>query len=57
MDLLSLVSCLAYSSTLKMEATCSFETSLDIQQSTLHYILENRTLLNHRSENLRFKHQ
>jgi hypothetical protein len=29
---------LAYSSTLKMEATCSFETSADFQRTTLRYI-------------------
>jgi hypothetical protein len=29
----TLVSCLAYSSTLKMEAVCSFETSVSFQQS------------------------
>jgi hypothetical protein len=31
--------CLAYS-TLKMEATCSYETSVDFQQTTRHYIPE-----------------
>jgi hypothetical protein len=35
-----LVSCLAYSSTLKIEATCSFETSVDFQWTTQHYIQE-----------------
>jgi hypothetical protein len=38
-----LVSCLAYSSILKMEATCSPETSVDFQQTTLRYIPEYRT--------------
>jgi hypothetical protein len=37
-----LVSYLAYSSTLKMEMTCSSETSIDFQRSTLRY--EGRTL-------------
>jgi hypothetical protein len=39
-----LVSCLAYSSTLKMEAKCSSEESADFQQTTRHYIPEERTL-------------
>jgi hypothetical protein len=39
-----LVSCLAYSSTLKMEATCSSETSVDFQRTTRRYIPEVRTL-------------
>jgi hypothetical protein len=37
---------LAYSSTLKMKATCSSETSVDFQQSKRHYIPEDRTHLN-----------
>jgi hypothetical protein len=41
----TLVSCSAYSSILKMEATCSFETSVDFQQTTRRYILEDSTLL------------
>jgi hypothetical protein len=39
-----LVSCSAYSSTLKMEAICSSEMSVAFQQATWHYILEDRTL-------------
>jgi hypothetical protein len=39
-----LVSCLAYSSTLKIEAKSSSETSVDFQLTTLHYIPEDRTL-------------
>jgi hypothetical protein len=39
-----LVSCVAYSSTLKMEATCSSETSVDFQQTTQCYIPEDRAL-------------
>jgi hypothetical protein len=35
-----LVSCLAYSSTLKMEATCSFEMSVDFQRITWRYFPE-----------------
>jgi hypothetical protein len=49
----TLVSFLAYSSTLKMEATCSSEMSLDFQRTTRCYIPEDRTLHNHRCENLR----
>jgi hypothetical protein len=33
--LFRLLCCLAYSSTLKMEATCSFETSVDFKHTTL----------------------
>jgi hypothetical protein len=43
---------------LKMEVICSSETSVGFQQTTQHYILEARTLHNHRCENLnsyRFK--
>jgi hypothetical protein len=43
----TLVSCLAYSSTMKMEATCSSETSVDFQRTTRHYIPEDKTLLKH----------
>jgi hypothetical protein len=42
----TLVSCLAYSSTLKIEATCSSETSVHFQWTTWHYISEHRTLHN-----------
>jgi hypothetical protein len=45
-----LVSCLAYFSTLKMEAICSSETSVDCQWTTWHYIPEDGTLHNHRCE-------
>jgi hypothetical protein len=37
-----LVSCLTYSATLKMEAACTSETSVDILLNTRHYILEDR---------------
>jgi hypothetical protein len=47
-----LVSCSAYSWTLKMEATCSSETSVDFQRTTHRYIPEHRTLHNHHCENL-----
>jgi hypothetical protein len=47
-----LVPCLAYSSTLKMKATCSSKTSVDFQQ-TWQYIREDRTLRNHSWENLK----
>jgi hypothetical protein len=36
--------CLAYSSTLKMEATCSSEKSVDFQRATRCYIPEDRPL-------------
>jgi hypothetical protein len=39
-----LVSCLAYSSTLKMEAICSSETSADLQQIIRLYTPEDITL-------------
>jgi hypothetical protein len=48
-----LVSCLAYSSTLKLETTCSPETSVDFQRTTRHFIPEDKTLHNYRCENLR----
>jgi hypothetical protein len=47
-----LASCSAYSSILKMEAMCSFETSVGPQQATGHYIPENSNLINHHSEDL-----
>jgi hypothetical protein len=40
----TLVSCLAYSSTLKMEAKCSSETSVEFQRTTRRYIPEDNTL-------------
>jgi hypothetical protein len=39
-----LISCLAYSSTLKMEVTCSSEMSVEFQQTTGRYIPEDRNL-------------
>jgi hypothetical protein len=36
--------CLAYSSTLKMEVICSYETSVDFQGATRLYITEGKTL-------------
>jgi hypothetical protein len=44
---------LGFSSTLKMEGTCSSETSVDFQRTTQHYIPEARALHNHRCENLK----
>jgi hypothetical protein len=41
------------SSTLKMEAICSSETSVDTQRTTRRYIPEDDTLHNHRCENLK----
>jgi hypothetical protein len=49
----TLVSCFAYSSTMKTEATCSSETSVDFQRTTQCYIAEDRTLHTHRCENLK----
>jgi hypothetical protein len=43
----------ASGSTLKMEATCSSEMSVDFQRNILRYIPEDRTLHNHSSENLK----
>jgi hypothetical protein len=40
-----LVSCLAYSSTLKMEATCSSETSVDFQRTTVRCIPEDKLFI------------
>jgi hypothetical protein len=37
-------SCVTYSSTLKMEATCSSETSVNFQRTTPRYVPEDRTL-------------
>jgi hypothetical protein len=48
----ALVSCSAYSSTLKKETICSSETSVDFQRTTRRYIPEDSTLHNHRCENL-----
>jgi hypothetical protein len=48
-----LVSCLASSSTLKIEAICSSETSADFQQTIWPYIPEDLTLHNFQCENLR----
>jgi hypothetical protein len=48
-----LVSCLAYSSTLKMESICSSKMLVDVQQTTQRYIPEDRTLHNHNSETLK----
>jgi hypothetical protein len=48
-----LVSCLVYSLTLKIEETCSSETSVDFQRTKRRYIPEDRTLLNHRCGNLK----
>jgi hypothetical protein len=44
---------LSHEATLKMEATCSSETSVDFQRTTRCYIPEDRTLHNHRCENLK----
>jgi hypothetical protein len=46
-------SCLVYSSSLKMEVTCSSEMPVDLPRTTGRYIPEDTTLQNHRYENLR----
>jgi hypothetical protein len=51
--LLILVSCLAYSSSLKMEATCYPETSVDFRWTTQRYVTEDKPLHNHPSKNLK----
>jgi hypothetical protein len=43
----TLVSCLTYSSTVKMEATKSSETSIDFQRNTRCYISRGRTVHRH----------
>jgi hypothetical protein len=43
-DCFMLLSCLAYSGTMNMEATCSSKTSVDFHQITQGYIPEDRTL-------------
>jgi hypothetical protein len=48
-----LVSCSTYSSTLKMEAICSSETSVETRRTTRRHIPEDDTLHNHRCENLK----
>jgi hypothetical protein len=48
-----LVSCVAYSLTLKMETTCSSETLVEFQWTTWRYIPEDRTLHSYRHENLK----
>jgi hypothetical protein len=40
----TLVTCLAYYSTLKVEVTCFSETSVDFQRTARHYIPEDGTL-------------
>jgi hypothetical protein len=49
----TLVSCSAYSSTQKMEVTCSSETLVGFQRTARRYIPEDRTLHNHNCENLK----
>lgn len=48
----SLLSCLAYHSSLKMEVTSSSRTLVDFLQSTWHFIPEDRYLHNYSCENL-----
>jgi hypothetical protein len=53
MEQVAVMSYLAYSSTLKVEAICSPETSVEFQRTTRRYIPEERTINNHRCENLK----
>jgi hypothetical protein len=53
MHQIALVSCLAFSLALKMEAIYSSDTSLVFQWTTWRYIPEDVTLHNHRCKNLR----
>jgi hypothetical protein len=48
-----LVSCLAYSLTLKVETIRSSETSIDFQRTERRYIPDDSTLYNHRCEYLK----
>jgi hypothetical protein len=50
----TLISCSVYSSTLKMEAICSSETSVGSQRTTRRCIPEDGALHNNRYENLKF---
>jgi hypothetical protein len=43
-----------YITTLKMEATCSSETSVDFQRTTERYSPQDTTFHNHRCKNLKF---
>jgi hypothetical protein len=49
-----LASCSAYSSTLKMEATCSFDKSVDFQRTAWRCIPGDRNLHERGCENLKF---
>jgi hypothetical protein len=49
----ALVYFLAYSSTLKKEAICSSETSVEFERTTQRYIPEDSTAHNHRCDNLK----
>jgi hypothetical protein len=49
----TLVSCLAYSSTLEIEGTCSYETSVAFQRTARRYVPENRTLHDHLCESFK----
>jgi hypothetical protein len=49
-----LVSWLSYSSTLKMGAACSSETSIDFQRTARHYIPEDRSRCNFHSGSISF---
>jgi hypothetical protein len=53
-DCFTLVSCLAYSSTLKIKATYSYEMSVGFQRSTRHFVTEDKILPNHCCQNFKF---
>jgi hypothetical protein len=48
-----LIPCLTYSSTLKIEATCSSEMLVKLQRTSQRYISEGRTLHTHQYEDVR----
>jgi hypothetical protein len=48
-----LISCLAYSSVVKLKAACSYETSAHFQRTTWCHRPEDRTFHNHRCANLK----
>jgi hypothetical protein len=51
-NLLATFFMLVYFSAPKMEATCSFETSVDFERSTRHLISERKTICNYQCEKL-----
>jgi hypothetical protein len=52
----TLISCLAYSSILQMEATCSSETSVDVQRTKRRYVPEESSSYQPDDDIIRSKH-